>query len=93
MCLALKGAKEEPQAMTNLYGALELVFNDCQAVRRWNRERNVAIHTMALLVGKYGALNPNPRGGSTPVEDRQRLLRFLKQLSKENGGVCRVFMD
>jgi len=110
--------KMEPQALTNLYGALELAFKDRQvdtiyllsdgnptvgtttnldeilaAVRRWNKERNVVIHTIALLVGKYGPPNPNPRGGSAPVEDRQRLLKFLKQLAKENGGVCRVFMD
>ena len=110
--------KMEPQAMTNLYGALELAFRDRQvdtiyllsdgnptvgtttkldeilaAVRRWNKGRNVVIHTIALLVGKYGSSNPNPRGGSAPVEDRQRLLKFLKQLAKENGGVCRVFMD
>ena len=119
--------KMEPQAMTNLYGALELAFKDRQvdtiyllsdgnptvgtttnldeilaAVRRWNKGRNVIIHTIALLVGKYGPPNPNPgrqpqpgrRPAPTPpAENRELLLKFLKQLAKENGGVCRVFMD
>jgi len=63
------------------------------AVRRWNKGRNVTINTVALLVGKYGPPNPNPGRRPAPAEDRERLLRFLKQLAKENGGVCRVFMD
>ncbi len=51
------------------------------AVRRWNQGRNVNIHTIGLLVGKYGN------------EDSDKLKSFLKSLASQNGGECRVFED
>jgi HEAT repeat protein len=49
------------------------------AVRRWNQGRNVTIHTIGLLVGKYGN------------EDQEKLKKFLNDLASQNGGECRVF--
>lgn len=51
------------------------------AVRRWNQGRNVTIHTIGLLVGKYGD------------EDHEKLKGFLQSLASQNGGECRVFED
>jgi hypothetical protein len=51
------------------------------AVRRWNRGRNVTIHTIGLIVGKY--MN----------EEHGRLKSFLTKLAAENGGECRIFED
>jgi hypothetical protein len=51
------------------------------AVKRWNQGRNVIIHTIGLLVGKYGN------------EDHSRLKKFLQDLASQNGGECRIFED
>jgi hypothetical protein len=51
------------------------------AVKRWNQGRNVIIHTIGLLVGKY------------PNEDHAQLKTFLQDLAKQNGGECRIFED
>jgi hypothetical protein len=49
------------------------------AVRRWNQGRNVTIHTIGLLVGKYGN------------ENQEKLKKFLQDLASQNGGECRIF--
>ena len=51
------------------------------AVRRWNQSRNVTIHAIGLIVGKY------------KNEQHERLKGFLKRLAGENGGECRIFED
>jgi len=51
------------------------------AVKRWNQGRNVTIHTIGLLVGKYGN------------EDQSKLKKFLEDLASQNGGQCRIFED
>ncbi len=91
---------------TNTYGALEQAFKDkymdtiyflsdgnptagqttnhgeiLAAVKQWNMERNVTIHTIGLLVGRY------------PREDKEKLKQFLRKLSADNGGECRIISD
>jgi hypothetical protein len=51
------------------------------AVRRWNAERNITIHTIGLIVGKY------------KNEEHSRLKTFLQNLAGQNGGECRIFED
>jgi hypothetical protein len=51
------------------------------AVRRWNAGRNVTIHTIGLIVGKY------------KNEEHGRLKTFLQNLAAQNGGECRIFED
>ncbi len=49
------------------------------AVRRWSQGRNITIHSIGLLVGKYGN------------EDFSKLKKFLQDLASQNGGECRIF--
>ncbi len=53
-----------------------------RAVQRWNQGRNVVIHTIGLLVGKYD-----------DKENHDKLKQFLRYLADENGGQCRIFED
>ncbi len=52
------------------------------AVRHWNEGRNLTIHTIGLLVGKYDI-----------DEDHTSIIQFLKDLALQNGGGYRIFEE
>lgn len=62
------------------------------AVRRWNRGRNITVNTIGLLVGKL-PVPPMPTPGGAPREDKEKLIRFLKELAHQNGGTARIFIE
>ena len=49
-------------------------------VRRWNRAKGIAVHTIAFVAGSL----PGEK------EDKERAKQFMRELAAENGGDCKV---
>jgi hypothetical protein len=49
-------------------------------VRKWNRGKGIAIHTIAFVAGTLKGEN----------EDKERAKTFMRELAAENGGSCKV---
>lgn len=68
----------------------------CAKIKQMNQARNIRIHCIALLVGKYGAAAPAQPGQPAqpaPAEPKEQMERFLRKLAEENGGTFKMISD